>query len=115
MQHIDELSEFCMNKDISIHPLVASPNETVTRDLLETAQNQENFFQSLTNEIQITYMQGINIDIEGIPNDLREEFTSYFADLKFYIDENHPDFLLSIAKNIARFYDFKFSNSHRNV
>ncbi|MHA1683014.1 MAG: glycosyl hydrolase family 18 protein [Promethearchaeota archaeon] len=83
----------CTSFNISIHPLVSSGNLTNVRYLLENPVAQQNFFDSVNQAFATYGFAGINIDFEGIPDDLRSEFTRFFQDLKVNMDESK---LLSI-------------------
>jgi spore germination protein len=88
LQEMEDMLQFCDTHDISVHPLVACSNVTIMRALLETTANQQNFFSSLDIAFDRFAYAGINIDFEGIPDDLRDEFTIFFVNLATQLNDS---------------------------
>ncbi len=81
LQEMLDIIALCKANNITVHPLVSASNETVMRNLLERADHQQAFFSSLAANFEQFDFDGINIDLEGIPDDLRDEFTGFFGAL----------------------------------
>lgn len=92
-QEMLDIVSFCDANGIGVHPLVAGGNQTNMRNLLENAANQQNLIDSLQAAFSKYGFDGINIDLEGIPDDLRDEFNAWFHDLRSSMDASK---LLSI-------------------
>nr|MDO8117638.1 glycosyl hydrolase family 18 protein [Candidatus Sigynarchaeota archaeon] len=85
---MENVTRFCNENGISIHPLVGCGSETALRNLLEHQGTVQQFTNSTVDLLTTSGYDGINIDFEGVPCDLRDEFISFFDALKHALPAN---------------------------
>jgi len=72
----------CSDNNISIHPMITGGSQENIQSLLANSANQVKFFENLTALLSQYDFDGFCVDFEGIYEDQREEFTTFFAAMK---------------------------------
>ena len=82
LQLLHDILSACNSSNITVHPLVSASSQGAIRALLEKQTNQQNFLDSMNDAFTNYGFDGLNIDLEGVAEDLRDEFTTWFGELK---------------------------------
>lgn len=88
--------DFCRQNGIKTNAVLFQNNSALLEQLLNSPENWDRVCLELTTILEKDSFDGINLDLEGIPNTLREEFLKFIAYLSKFIRAKGKTVLISL-------------------